>query len=910
MGKIVLIDGSSLLFRAFYAIRELTTKDGIYTNGVYGFLSMYYRIVDQYAPDYVCVAFDRSGPTFREEDYAAYKGNRQETPSELSAQFGILKDVLDSMGVVHLDLDGYEADDICGTLGRVFSQEGHQVILFTGDRDFLQLVGENRQVVLTKKGISEIIEYDTQRILDEYGIQPQQFIDVKGLMGDASDNIPGIPGIGEKTALKLIREYGSMDGIYESIDQVSGKAIKQKLIDGKDIAYLSRSLGEIFLNAPIDLELDSYLLRSEDVEELRRKFERLEFRTFASRLPKPEVELEVRLEQVVLGEENLQEFLLAAKKAGRVTFKFFSDENYALRKRIEAVGFKLPGEPRVYLAQIQKPDAEVEFSQGSLFETDPKELQSSIKTTDSSRLNWECFNDLFTDSALTKGSFDVKEEMLWLKNGGVALQNYDDAMIMDYLLDPSQTGMTMEKQLEKHVGIRILSRDELQGKGKKRIPLEDIAQEALFDYIAQVVHGIEKLFPYFTPMLEERQMTELYQRVELPLIEVLTEMEHQGFQVDIQVLEDLGREFQEVATRLEHGIYEDAGVSFNINSPKQLGEVLFDQLKLPVVKKTKTGYSTDAQVLEKLSGQHPIVEKILEYRSIVKLIGTYIDGLTPLIREDGRIHSTFKQNIAATGRISSTDPNLQNIPIKTEEGRRIRKAFVPKAGYLLVDADYSQIELRVLAHLSQDEAMIKAFLAGDDFHTRTASEVFHTPLEEVTPLQRSRAKAVNFGIIYGISDFGLSRDLDIPRAEAKEYIERYLDTYPMVRQYMESIVEQGRSDGYVETILHRRRYIPELASSNHNIRGFGERIALNTPIQGSAADIIKVAMVDVYHELKKRGLASRLILQVHDELIVEAHEDEVEEVKVLLQETMESAMTLSIPIKVDVNTGSTWYESK
>lgn len=907
MKRILLIDGSSMIFRAFYAIRDLTTKDGIHTNGVYGFLSMYYKMIDEYEPDYILVAFDRSGPTFREKDYKDYKANRQETPSELSAQFGILKDVLDSMGVTHIDLDDYEADDIIGTLSTEFNNKGIESVIVTGDRDYLQLVDEDTKVVLTKRGITQTEVYTPETIKEEFGLDPKQLIDVKGFMGDQSDNIPGVPGVGEKTALKLIKAYGSMEKVYENLENVSGKALKKNLEEYHDIALMSKKLGEIFVNVPLDLNIENYKFKEPDYPALKEKFDRLEFRTFASRIPIDDATEEFKTEYTILNDDTIKDLIKSVEKSKAFTFKLFYDEESYIKSNVSAVGIKAMDNPVVYISRINNDDIKTEGVQLNLTDEIVEEVSNGLKY---SELTEGILSGIFTDKSFVKLSFDIKSDIFFFLKHGIALENYRDNMISDYLVDPSQTSYSVEKQALKYLNKSLMSYEELTGKGKNKKKISELSDDKLFQFISEYITITERAYPILDEIIEEREMHELYYEIELPLIKVLADMERIGFKVDINELREIGSELDKKIIALELKIYELAGMEFNIASPKQLGEVLFDKLGLPVIKKTKTGYSTDAEVLDKLYDKHEIIESILDYRSTTKLKSTYIDGLIPLISGDGRIHSTFRQNITATGRISSTEPNLQNIPIKTEEGRKIRKAFVASKGYKLVDADYSQIELRVLAHLSGDKVMIDAFKNDEDIHTKTASEVFHVSMDDVTPLMRSRAKAVNFGIVYGISDYGLSRDLGIPRAESKEYIEKYLATYPDIKKYMDDIIVTGKELGYVETILNRRRYIPELESKNFNIRGFGERIALNTPIQGSAADIIKIAMVRVYDALKREEFKSRLILQVHDELIIEAADDEIDTIKEMVVKIMEDAHKISVDLKTDINIGDSWYDSK
>ncbi|WP_300409952.1 DNA polymerase I [Lagierella sp.] len=878
-GKFMIIDGSSLIFRAFYAIRNLTTKDGIYTNGVYGFLTMYYKAIEMYNPDYICVVLDKSGPVFRVEDYKDYKANRDKAPSELSSQFGILKDILQAMNVCYEEETGFEADDIAGTLSKRAFKEGYEVLLVTGDRDYLQLINKGVRVLLTVKGISQTENYDEEKVMEKYGLVPKELIDVKGLMGDSSDNIPGVPGVGEKTALKLIKEYKSIENVYENLENISGKALKRNLEENKNMAFLSKKLGTIFTEVPLKRDLEDYRVAKPQYEKLQEIFERLEFNTFLKELPGKEVEYEKDFNGVrVESSENLIKLL---KGETTISFHmFYNGDNY-IHSKPEYIGFKGENKDDVYVLALKT-------------EEDLNELK-----------------DLFEDSNITLLSYHIKSDLYYLLRNGIKIDfKYEDISIMEYLIDPSKTNYQLYKTAKEFLDRNIKSSEEVFGKGAKRKDLDEVDSKVLDKYIASFITLCEDLRKPLLEIIEERNMQELFYNIENPLILVLAEMENTGFKVSKEYLEKLGDIFNGEIEGLEKDIYNDAGEKFNINSPKQLGVILFEKLELPVIKRTKTGYSTNVEVLEKLREEHGIIDKILRFRTIKKLQSTYVEGLLKLISEDGRIHSTFTQTIAVTGRISSIDPNLQNIPIRSEEGRLIRKAFISEDEKTLVDADYSQIELRVLAHLAKDEVMLNSFKEGVDIHTKTASEVFNVDLDKVTPLDRSNAKAVNFGIVYGIGDFSLSQDLNITRKEARAYIDNYLKTYSGIKEYMDNIVEEGKEKGYVHTIMNRRRYVPELKSKNYNIRGFGERIALNTPIQGSAADIIKIAMIEVYNKLRERKLKSRLVLQVHDELIVEAENDELEEVRELLQETMENAVKLDVDLKVDISTGKSWYESK
>ncbi|MDO5017827.1 MAG: DNA polymerase I [Lagierella massiliensis] len=879
--KFMIIDGSSLIFRAFYAIRNLTTKDGVFTNGVYGFLTMYYKAVQTYEPDYICVVLDKSGPTFRVKDYKEYKANRDKAPSELSSQFGILKDILQAMNVCYEEEQGYEADDIAGTISKVASKEGYEVILVTGDRDYLQLIDENVDVILTVKGISQTKRFNLSKVKEEYGLKPSELIDVKGLMGDNSDNIPGVPGVGEKTALKLIKEYGSVEEVYKNIDKVSGKALKRNLTENENMAYLSKKLGTIFTEVPLERKLEEYKIKEPNVEKTRDIFERLEFNSFLKELPgeKKEVELEDNFNPIKV--EGFAEVENKLKDDKIISFHiFYNGDNY-IHSKPEFIAFKGNDTDEVLILELEKGE----------------DLSN--------------FSSLLENSNRTFLSYHIKSDLYFLLRNGVNISfDYEDISIMEYLIDPSKTNYELYKTAKEYLDINILSNEDVFGKGAKKKGLKDVNEKELLNYISGYLTVCQELRKPLLEIIEERKMEKLFYEIENPLVRVLAEMENEGFKVDKNYLIHLKEEFDVEISKLEESIYKDAGEKFNVNSPKQLGVILFEKLNLPVIKRTKTGYSTNVEVLEKLQPEHKIIDKILRFRTIKKLQSTYVEGLLKLISEDGRIHSTFTQTIAVTGRISSVDPNLQNIPVRTKEGRLIRKAFISGDGNTLVDADYSQIELRVLSHLANDEVMLNSFKEGVDIHTKTASEVFHVDLDKVTPLDRSNAKAVNFGIVYGIGDFSLSQDLNITRKEARKYIDNYLDTYKGIKKYMEDIVEEGKEKGYVHTIMNRRRYIPELNSKNYNIRGFGERIALNTPIQGSAADIIKIAMIQVSEELRKRKLKSKLLLQVHDELIVEAVGEELEEVTELLRDTMENAVKLNVLLKVDISTGKSWYESK
>ncbi|NLX62380.1 MAG: DNA polymerase I [Tissierellia bacterium] len=883
---LMIIDGSSLIHRAFYALPLLSTKSGIYTNGVYGFLTMLYKIQEDYDIDYICVVFDKKGPTFRHEVFEQYKENRQSTPDELALQFPIIKEILSTMNIAQLELEGYEADDIAGTLSKIGEDNGLNVILVTGDKDYLQLVSDKTKVLITRKGITDLVEYDEENFIKEYGITPQQFVDLKGLMGDKSDNIPGVPGIGEKTGIKLLKEFGTIENLYANIDKIKGKR-QETLIENKQLAFLSKKLAEIIRNVPVDTSLEELKVKEPDYEKLVEIYKKLEFNSLLSKIYKIEgveaVNEDIELEYEIIENNDFPKIAEEIEKSKELYFKFLFEDDHYIKSKLIGIGLKTDTNTTYY----------IDFS-----------INNMDKFIDT-------FKKFFESSEVKKYGHAIKMDVYALLTLGVDIQNIAfDTMIGQYLINPSQASYSINELGMEYLNYSGIDTEGLLGKGKKKKSFKDISIDKRAEYITAYLNIVYKVIDPIMDLLKKQNMVKLYYDIELPLTQVLADMEFNGFKVDLDVLYRLKEDYEKEISKLTEEIYQLAGVEFNINSTKQLGEILFDKLNLPVIKRTKTGYSTDVEVLEKLKGQHEIVDKLLRYRQIVKLMSTYIGGLINVVDKDtNKIHSTFNQTVTNTGRISSTEPNLQNIPIKTEEGREIRKAFIAEEGYVLVDADYSQIELRVLAHISQDPKLKEAFYNEEDIHTKTASEVFKVSKEDVTPLLRSRAKAVNFGIIYGISDYGLSKDLNISRQEAKEYIDNYLDNYKMVKKYMEDIVKKGKEEGFVETILNRRRYIPELKSRNFNIRSFGERVAMNTPIQGSAADIIKVAMVKVYKELKKRNLKSKLILQVHDELVVQAHKDEVDLVTNMVKDIMENCVKLDIPLKVDIKVGENWYGS-
>lgn len=875
---VMLIDGSSLIFRAFFALPKLTNNDGVMTNGVYGFLTMYNNAFDRYKPDYVLVAFDRASKTFRHKEFEDYKGTRDKMPSELSYQFGILKDILDSLNVKYTDLDGFEADDIVGTYAKMAQEEGYESVLITGDRDYLQLVDEKIVVNLTKKGVSETKEYTVDTIKEEFGLSPKQLIEVKGLEGDKSDNIPGVDGIGPKKAIGFIQKYGSIEGLYEHIDEVSGKKTKETLIDSEAIAYMSKKIGTIVTSAPVEFDLEELKVKDPDLESLREKYSKYNFNKFLEGMDGgagPKEDKEFTYEKL----EDPKILIEAIKKNKEFTFKSVYEGDRYIHSDISKIAIKTTDTP----TYIVDPDNDFVSN----------------------------FKEVFEDEEIVKNSFDIKEDVVLFDKLGINLNlPYDDMMLMYYLIDPSRSSYDLKVLSQSYLDYVVKSPVDILGKGKKALKYGDLDFDELGNYLASGINAIEDSKKILEDKLDEYHMLDLYNEIEIKLSKVLADMEIVGFVTDKKVLEDLKENIDKDIDKITEEIYELAGSEFNINSTKQLGEVLFKDLDLPVIKKTKTGFSTNAQVLEKLRDKHQIIPKIERYRELFKLRSTYIEGLEKAIDEDGRIRSTFRQNIAATGRLSSQDPNLQNLPIKTDEGRLIRKAFRAEEGKILIDADYSQIELRILASLSGDRHMIDAFKDGVDIHTKTASKVFHTDLDKVTKRQRSEAKAVNFGIIYGISDYGLSQNLNIPRKEAKEYIDNYMASYPSIKEYMDSIVEKAKEDGYVETLFKRRRYVPEINSRNFNVRSFGQRVALNTPIQGTAADIIKIAMIETDKSLKKAGLDAKIVLQIHDEIILEADESCKDEAIKILRESMEAAADLKVPLIVDIDTGVSMYESK
>ena len=849
--KLMILDGNSIVNRAYYGVRLLTAPDGTPTNGVFGFLSILQKLLADQEPDAVCVAFDVHAPTFRHKQFADYKGKRKPMPEDLVVQMPLLKEVLQTMGISCYECAGWEADDILGTVGRRCEEENWDCLIVTGDKDSFQLVTDTTHVfhVKTSKGQTTTLEYTPEVFQEEYGFAPIHIIDLKALMGDSSDNIPGVPGVGEKTATALIQNYSTIDNIYSQLESLDVKdGVKKKLAAGKESAKMSYDLATIRRDVPIDFDPKQNIWKLTSNGELYTLFHRLGFQKFIDRWG---------LEP---GEEAV-----ASEKRESLEIRELTESD------LEWIKKTIAGEEYVAVSVGENLD--------QIFLCDGKAVYSA---------RWNDFGESYNDflryvfsGEVKKAVHGQKELMRHLLDEKIDFGGFVfDTELAGYLLQSSESDYSVERLTMRYCD------GELSG-----------------------VEGIHALKPIMDALMREQGMRKLYYDIELPLCEVLAEMEREGFLVDRTALYNYGESMIGTIDQLQQQIWNYAGHEFNINSPKQLGEVLFDELYLPQGKKTKTGWSTSADVLEKLRNKHPIIQNILDYRTLTKLKSTYADGLLKVIEADGRIHTNFQMTVTATGRLSSTEPNLQNIPIRKEFGSEIRKMFVASPGNVLVDADYSQIELRLLAHISKDTAMRDAFLSGVDFHTATASQVFNTPVEEVTARQRSNAKAVNFGIVYGISAWSLAGDIGVSTSEAKEYMDAYYEKYPGVHQYMEDIKEKAREDGYVVTLYQRRRYLPELKSSNFNTRSFGERVALNMPIQGTAADIIKLAMVNVANRLKKEKLEGKLILQVHDELIVECPEKEAETVSKLLAEEMENVIHLSVPLSVEVKTGHTWHEA-
>ena len=866
--KLLVIDGNSILNRAFYGIKLLTTKEGQYTNAIYGFLTTLNKMIEDVSPDAFAVAFDLKKPTFRHIEYSGYKAQRKGMPEELAQQLPVLKELLTYLGYVIVECEGFEADDILGTLASKCEETENECVIATGDRDSLQLVSKQVTVRLTttKMGKPQVVFYNEEKIKEVYGVTPKQLIDIKSIQGDTSDNIPGVKGIGEKGAKDLITRYHNLDYIYENIDTIDIKdGVRNKLKADKENAYMSRFLGEISTKAPIELELSSYYKKEIDSEKAVKLMAKLELFTLIEK---------IGLKDVVVVESQPEEV-----EKVEIVFEKATDFSELLKnlKTNKKATFMLDIQQNEILEIAFYIDNKVCFAQ----------------RIDNAEKFDELITNVFEDKNISKETHNIKAVYSVLDKMSIECNNVGfDTMLAGYLLNPSATSYEFEKLVEQYC-----------------LTTRNTAEENMVEILRNTAN-LNVLVETLKNKIEENNQNKLLKEIEIPLAQVLSKMENTGFMVDAQGIKNYGQQLQQKLEDLKTLVYQEVGYEFNINSPKQLGVALFEDLMLPKGKKTKSGYSTSADVLEGFKNAYPVVEYVLEYRTISKLISTYCDGMIKVIGSDGRIHTSFNQTETRTGRISSTEPNLQNIPVRTTQGKELRKFFCAKEGSVLIDADYSQIELRVLAHIANDKVMLDAFKNDDDIHAITASQVFNMPLNMVTPSMRSSAKAVNFGIVYGIGAFSLAKDISVTRKEAQNYIDTYLNHYRGVKEYMDFTVDKARKNGYVETLYGRKRYLPELNSSNFNMRAFGERVARNMPIQGTSADIIKIAMIKVYNRLKKENFKAKLILQVHDELIVEAPKEEVMSVAVLLKEEMENAVDLKVKLIADASIGKSWYDAK
>ena len=881
--RLIIIDGNSIINRAFYALPDMTNSEGLHTNAVYGFTRMLFKIIDDYKPTHISVAFDKKAPTFRHKEYADYKAGRKKMPDELGQQLQPLKELLDTFNIHRMEMAGYEADDLIGTVAKMGEDNDFEVYIVTGDKDAIQLASNKTTTLITKKGVGEVEEYNYDSVVERYEMTPTQFIDLKGLMGDKSDNIPGVPGIGEKTGIKLIKEFSSIENIIENIDQLKG-SVKKKIEENKEQAIFSKKLATIIRDVPIEISLDELSYGDYDKKAVIEEFKKFGFTTLIKQvLAMDDIEgestVEEKIELKISHLDNVLEFKKEVEKTNKLFIKTVSKVGNILEQNLMYVFLSADGENIYYIN-----DEELEL-----------------------------IKDIISNEEIKKIGYNLKDDYLAFKPYNIEINNmFFDIAIGEYLIDSkSSTSYECSYIAMKYLTKKIKSQEELLGKGAKAKKFSDLSLEELSTYFGEILNTVYNVYPMMEKTFKDMDMEYLFYDVEMPLVEVLGSMEYCGMAVDKKQLNELGNKFKEIISNLEEEIFSLAGEKFNINSPKQLGVILFEKLELPVIKKTKTGYSTSADVLEKLRDKHEIIDKITEYRQIVKLNSTYVEGLLGIINPiSGRIHSSFNQTITTTGRISSTEPNLQNIPVKTEMGREIRKVFIADEHSKLVDADYSQVELRVLAHMSGDKHMIEAFQNDIDIHSKTASQIFGVDVNDVSSKQRSEAKAINFGIVYGKTDFGLSQDLNIPVPQAKAYIESYFANYDKIKVFMDDAIKNATDNGYALTIFNRRRYIPEINSSNFMVRNQGKRFAMNAPIQGSAADIIKIAMVNVFTRLKDESLKSRLILQVHDELIVEAVEEELDKVCNIVKEEMESAVNLQVHLDVDLNVGDSWFETK
>ncbi|MEZ7740696.1 DNA polymerase I [Gemella sanguinis] len=879
MDKIILLDGNSLSYRAYYAMPALKNKKGLYTNSVYGFTLMLEKILEDTKPKYALVAFDKGKETFRHKSYEAYKGTRDKTPTELVEQFGYVRELLDSFGIKYEEHLDYEADDIIGSYAKIAEKAGLEVIIVSGDKDLTQLASDNITVYYTKRGVTEIDYYTPEFINEKYGLTPQQIIDMKGLMGDKSDNIPGIPGVGEKTAIKLLAEYETVENVLENIDNISGKKLKERLTEGKEDAILSKKLATIFTDVPVDNKIEDLTFK-ENREKKKELFEKLEFVSFLRKLSQ-EKSVEDSSETETEEEKIKKDIeIQIADKDTKLDFK-----NSSLHIECYTEDYQ---NSDVLGVSVYVGDTAYIFSEENFFDN-----KYAIE---------------YLQSQEEKTVYDIKKIIYIAKKNNKEINgDVFDIKIANYLIDVTSKS-EIDKIVFNYLGEIISSNEEIYGKGAKRsLP----TQEVLNSYIAKIAASILEVKPLMIKRLEEENMLDLYKNIEIKVARVLANMEFEGIHVSKKALDEMSHEFDERIKVLEGSIYTLAGSEFNIASPKQLGVVLFEDLGLPVVKKTKTGYSTAVEVLEQLQYKHDIIPLIMEYRTLTKLNSTYAKGLVKDITREGKIHTRYEQTLTQTGRLSSVNPNLQNIPTRIEEGKKIRKAFIPASNdRVILSIDYSQIELRVLAHIAQDKGMIDAFKHDVDIHTKTASDVNGVPLDEVTPTMRREAKAVNFGIVYGISDFGLSNNLGITRKRAKEFIEKYLETFKGVDKYMTDIVEFAKEHGYVETLYNRRRSLPEINAKNKIIANLNARIAMNTPIQGTAADIIKIAMISAYNYIEETKVDAKLLLQVHDELIFDVSKDILEEFTNKMVTIMEEAANLDVKLKAEASSGPSWYEAK
>jgi DNA polymerase-1 len=899
--RFVIIDGNSLINRAYYAMqRPMTTKDGVYTQGIYGFLNMLNKIMEEYEPGYIAVAWDKKAPTFRHKAYDGYKAGRRRMPPELAMEMPIAKEIMEALNITNLELEGFEADDIIGTLAKRGEEADLKPLVITGDKDALQLASDKTHVLVTKKGISEFDLYDDKKMMERYELTPEQFIDLKGLMGDSSDNLPGIPGVGEKTGIKLLKQFGSVAELLSRTDEIKNEKLRQKVEDNAQQAAMCRRLAQIETNAPVEVDLEDLKVKEPDYDRLIEIFKRLEFHSFLKKLQAKGIDVSGAAD--VRREKDDPESYTRTK---------ISDAA-ALEEALSgtgAIGGISDGETLVIKVFGNNDHIEEPVIKGIALLHDSDYFYIRTDTEDGAAME-KAFIDFLNSRKLRTAGHDLSADYYSLIYKGVKkLDTAYDTAVAEYVLDASASKYELTRLATERAGIDI--RDE-------KAIFEDTAQIDLLsddsdtyaDYGFEWCRAVRLVYEGQKGLLRDEKLDSLCEDVEFPLVEVLSGMEVSGVNVDEDVLSQIGEQLQAEADTLQEKIYEEAGEEFNINSPVQLSHILFEKLGLPAGKKTKRGYSTSAEVLEKLRDKAPVVDHILEFRTVTKLKSTYVDGLKPLISSDGKIHAHYQQTVAATGRLSCTEPNLQNIPVRSELGRILRKAFNAGEGCVFTGADYSQVELRVLAHMSGDENLISAFNNGEDIHRTTASRVFDIPYDEVTKLDRSRAKAVNFGIVYGMSSFGLAEEIHVSRREAEQYIAEYFVKHPDVKKFMDEQIRFCKENRYSRTILGRRRYINEINSSNYMTRQLGERLAMNSPIQGTAADIIKIAMNKVYNDLREKGMKSELVMQIHDELIIRTAEDELDEVKAILKEDMEHAMDLKVRLICDMNSAYTWYDLK